>query len=247
MKCRLNKFLILFLLLFIFSSFEIKAKNNPQTKDNKSEKFFDIFSPDNLKGENNKNSTDKNNIDKINDFTLYAVINTDKLKEVLVKPKRITKDINKLRNKRGYITLHINDKIYKYQLIKIEKNLAYFKKGEKILKLSVFNEEKHDRIKVANKNNGPEVIAQPPVGGKNVKLISQKNNKANIKKPLLILNKKNKKGAVKKSNNNNTNKTKNNKKIKNPFLELIEKARKQEGGTSGTNTPNPFLQLLRHK
>ncbi len=249
MVCRLIKFLFLLIIILSFFSFETKQTNrSDNVTDNKSDNFFDIFSPSNLSGINVKNNS-KNEISKIKEFTLYGIINTKNVKAVIIKPKRITSEIRELRNRRGYIILHLKDKIYKYELVKIEKNIAFFKKDEKILKLSVFNEEKKDRVRVASKTNGPKVIAQPPSGAINPfikNVVNKKTLSKNKKGKVVIFNKKNKKKIFNKKSSNIIKHKTGKKNIKNPFLELLERAKKNNKN-SVAPPENPFLKLLRNR
>jgi hypothetical protein len=249
MKYKLSKFAILIILLFLFAGFETKTIENEKiTKDNQTESFFDIFSPDNLKGINSE-KLQKNDLSKINEFTLYAIINTEKVKKVIIKPKKPTKEVKEFKNRRGYVILNLNDKIYDYQLIKIANNIAFFKQGEKILKLSVFNEEKKDRKRIAEKNNGPQVIAPPPlVPPASVKFKTTKKTNSNIRKKSANGSKKTNTKKSKISNITNKNTTTIQKKAANPFLELIKKAKTTKSNKpNNTPTKNPFLQLFKHK
>ena len=228
---KLSRFAILFFLCCILFGF------SDNKSDNKSANFFDIFSPDNLNLDSVSN--DKKKAEIVQAFTVYGIINSKKVQKVFIKPKIRNLETKKLLNSRGYIVLALGDKFHNYQLIKIEKDTAIFKNNEKIVKLSVFNEEKKDRPISNVKSSGPKIITEnPTVLPAKTNNIKKVNNKK--KNGFTVINK-NKKPVIHKKPSKNIHK---NKSIS--FFELIKKAKKNR---QNGNKPveNPFLKLFQHK
>ena len=197
-----------------------------------------LFDPSIL--ENKKNSSQKSS--PAPDFILYGIINTGKVKKVLLKPKRLTPKIKDKLNKRGYIVLNLNEEVDGIKFIGIDNNSAIFKKGENIVKLDVFEEPKADRPKISQKNSqGPLIISSKPQ-----KIATQKREITPVKvlnKPTYKNQRKPQVPQVVKSKVTKPKRTSH--RPINPFIELLRRAAKQNRNKSTQPVENPFLMLLR--
>jgi len=202
-------------------------------------KIKNLFDPSILESaETTKNINKNQNFD----FILYGIINSGKVKKVIIKPKFINPKIKKLLNKRNYIELTINQEIQGIKLINIDNDTAVFKKGNSIVKLKVFEEPKSDRRAISYKSNpSPLIVNTPPKKGSPQKVrnlhklphLKSLSKRKNIKQPLI--NVKNKKNNIKKP-------------VVNPFLELLRKRNKGVHvikNNPSTPAKNPFLELIK--
>ncbi len=198
-----------------------------------------IFDPNNLRNEEEPSSDQK--ISKNFDFILYGIINTGKIKKVILKPKTFSKDIKNKLNNHEYIILKVGETFQNIKLISIDNDTAKFKKGEEIYSVRVFQNEKYDRI-ITKKTTSPKIINTtfPSTYQKNIN--SKKNIKNSKIKKLNIKTKKIKKekrkSSIPKQQNNNRGNN-------NPFLEILKKMNKNKSSSSpGTN---PFLNLINQR
>ncbi len=225
-----KNYLLLFIILInatlVFSQNEIK----------------NIFDPNNLNS--SKETSNSTEVTKDFDFILYGIIDTGKIKKVIIKPKsflRISK--NKL-DKHNYVILKVGESYEDIKLISVDNNTAKFKKGEDIYSLRVFQNKKNDRISIRKKES-PTIINVNKAVRHNIPKINKKPVFRNNKN---IISKKIKRKNIKKRNATHKISPKNKKNLNtNPFLEILRRSKKYNNSPSSTPVTNPFLQLLQQQ
>ncbi len=223
----------IYILIFIFISTTLVFSQN---------EIKNIFDPNNLNS--SKETNNSTEVTKDFDFILYGIIDTGKVKKVIIKPKsflRISK--NKL-DKHNYVILKVGESYEDIKLISVDNNTAKFKKGEDIYSLRVFQNKKNDRISIRRKESSTIInvnkhvkynipkINKKPVFKNNKNFIGKKVNKKNIKK-------RNATHKISPKNKKNLN--------TNPFLEILRRSKKYNNSPSSTPVTNPFLQLLQQQ